>query len=107
MHHQMKFESRLLVLPLTALWCLDAPLATKASSSGAPWTHKTGEGTKIGPGGAISKVSRGKEAKGSLLFTAATDRTSTEDEDLYVTKRDGRRELIDKKKVRKKSIAIS
>lgn len=99
MHHQMKFESRLLVLPLTALWCLDAPLATKASSSGAPWTHKTGEGTKIGPGGAISKVSRGKEAKGSLLFTAATDRTSTEDEDLYVTKRDGRRELIDKKKI--------
>ena len=86
--------------PLLVLIFLHVPQFTFATSAGAPWTPRQSDGPTIGPGGAISKVSRNLETKRSLLFKNEADRPPPEIEDLYVTKRDGRRELIDKKKVR-------
>lgn len=86
--------------PLFVILFLHVPLFTFATSTEAPWVPIQCDGSKIGPGGATLKVSRDVESKSSLLFTTEADRPPPEIEDLYVTKRDGRRERIDKKKVR-------
>jgi hypothetical protein len=40
-----------------------------------------------------------KATQRSLLFTTASDRPPAEEEEIHVTKRDGRRERMDKNKV--------